>query len=69
MIIWFSFVGNLKTGALRRVKITFAVAVVTPFVKEGNASIYMGILVSGTFLLGTYIIYQGAKKWQLIHLW
>ena len=42
-------------------KITFAVAVVTPFVKEGNVSVYMGIVVSGSFLLGTYIIYKGIK--------
>ena len=35
-------------------KITFTVAIIAPFVKEGNISVYMGIVVSGTFLLGTY---------------
>ena len=43
-------------------KITFAVAVITPFVKKGNISIYMGIVVLITFILGTYIIYRGDKE-------
>ena len=43
-------------------KITFAVAIISPIIKDGSFSLYAVIVASVLVLLGSYIIYKGGKK-------
>jgi len=43
-------------------KIVIAVAIITPLVKEGAYSIYAAIGAIVLFIIGAYILYQGAKN-------
>jgi len=43
-------------------KITFAVAIITPLVKNGEFSLYAIGGAIGLILLGSYIIYKGNAK-------
>jgi len=40
-------------------KITFAVAIITPLVKNGDYSVYAIVGALGLILIGSYIIYKG----------
>jgi hypothetical protein len=43
-------------------KITFAVAIISPIIKDGSFSLYAIIVASILVLLGSYIIYKGDKR-------
>ena len=43
-------------------KITFAVAIITPLVRDGNYSLYPIFTVLGLIVVGSYIIYKGTKN-------
>jgi len=44
-------------------KITFAVAIITPLVKDGEFSLYAIGGAVGLILFGSYIIYKGSERW------
>ena len=43
-------------------KIIFAIAIITPFVKDGSYNIYAIGGASVLFILGTYITYKGVQN-------
>ena len=42
-------------------KITFAVAIITPIVKNGDYSFYPILTVMGLIIVGSYLVYKGTK--------
>ena len=48
-------------------KITFAVAIITPFVTEGSFSVYAVLVAIILAIIGSVIFYKGAKNESIRH--